>query len=311
MRFLGIHLILLLSWCGLCHAAPGDVSFRVDDAFWRLNGVAESATLDLFIDIDSANDVPAIAWGAVLTISPQPGAVGTVEFSPPAIVGNTPNLSPASTSAFIDFDRDTSGTSYGELGASASELNAFAAYVTPQLGPPPTLDSNGNLMLSDGAGLVSIPITASADAAGDFLIDFEDDPAVTGVVFATGQPEPNDIALHPVGIHTAGLLTIVNPPGDYDHDGLVTGLDFLLWQRGGSPDPLSPGDLAEWEANFGAAAPPMAASTAVPEPTTLIFVLVLVCMAMGGLSRLWCPVRPTDAAPTFTPRGPTPPRGPT
>lgn len=52
------------------------------------------------------------------------------------------------------------------------------------------------------------------------------------------------------------------PYGDHDNDGDVDGGDFLVWQRGESTDPLSAIDLADWRANFGAAA----SSTSVPEP---------------------------------------------
>jgi hypothetical protein len=39
--------------------------------------------------------------------------------------------------------------------------------------------------------------------------------------------------------------------GDFDNDGEVDGADFLAWQRGESPAPLSSGDLADWQANYG------------------------------------------------------------
>ena len=63
-------------------------------------------------------------------------------------------------------------------------------------------------------------------------------------------------------------------PGDFDIDGDVDGFDFLQWQRGESPDPLSQSDLADWEMNYGAVAPLSAASTAVPEPMTWIGLLI-------------------------------------
>jgi hypothetical protein len=57
--------------------------------------------------------------------------------------------------------------------------------------------------------------------------------------------------------------------GDFNGDDLVDGADFLVWQRGGSPSPLSSADLTLWKNNFGttAAAP---AVGAVPEPATLM-----------------------------------------
>ena len=68
--------------------------------------------------------------------------------------------------------------------------------------------------------------------------------------------------------------------GDFDGDGDVDGRDFLAWQRGQSPDPLSAGDLADWQANYGVN-PEITASTAVPEPTTF----VLCFLAIVGFAR--------------------------
>jgi len=66
--------------------------------------------------------------------------------------------------------------------------------------------------------------------------------------------------------------------GDFDQDEDVDGADFLKWQRGELSNPLSAEDLADWQANFGAGGSSVAAaSTAVPEPATLL-------LAMLGLS---------------------------
>jgi len=51
------------------------------------------------------------------------------------------------------------------------------------------------------------------------------------------------------GIFTAQLAVPV--AGDFNGDGIVDGADFLNWQRGESPYPLSQSDLADWEANYG------------------------------------------------------------
>ena len=61
-------------------------------------------------------------------------------------------------------------------------------------------------------------------------------------------------------------------PGDFDEDGDVDGRDFLVWQRGGSPNgvpgvSVSAADLAEWQ---GAYATLTANVGAVPEPSSLL-----------------------------------------
>jgi hypothetical protein len=62
-------------------------------------------------------------------------------------------------------------------------------------------------------------------------------------------------------------------PGDFDKDGDVDGRDFLVWQRGGSPMPLSAGDLATWKANYGNGT--LSAVSAVPEPSTALLLTLL------------------------------------
>ncbi len=72
---------------------------------------------------------------------------------------------------------------------------------------------------------------------------------------------------------------------DFDGNGLVDGLDFLIWQQGlGSGSTQSQGDadgdgdvdnddLVIWENQYGSAPPISAALSTVPEPGTLVLVL--------------------------------------
>jgi hypothetical protein len=83
----------------------------------------------------------------------------------------------------------------------------------------------------------------------------------------TGMGTGNDIVLIGLGSSTAGAS------GDFDGDGDVDGRDFLVWQRGGSPNPLSAGDLAEWQANYNVGG--LASVQAVPEPAGFL----LLCAA--------------------------------
>ena len=65
------------------------------------------------------------------------------------------------------------------------------------------------------------------------------------------------------------LATIVPEPGDFDYDGDIDGYDFLKWQRGETPVPLSPADLAAWTSGFGSnATASLRASLGVPEPAS-------------------------------------------
>jgi len=67
----------------------------------------------------------------------------------------------------------------------------------------------------------------------------------------------------------------------------VDGADFLMWQRGGSPDALSESDLADWKANFGTGSEALTAgSSAVPEPSTGILAWVVLASLLAGRPRL-------------------------
>lgn len=69
--------------------------------------------------------------------------------------------------------------------------------------------------------------------------------------------------------------------GDFDEDGDVDGRDFLCWQRGGSPTPLSTTDLANWQANYGTALLVVPALTGVPEPSASVLVILGLPLAAG------------------------------
>jgi|GEM_PF-5088069 len=67
-----------------------------------------------------------------------------------------------------------------------------------------------------------------------------------------------------LSVENAGL------PGDFDSDGDVDGDDFLKWQRGESPIPLSQSDLNDWQTNYGTVVPPLATVAVVPEPGAVL-----------------------------------------
>jgi CubicO group peptidase (beta-lactamase class C family) len=75
------------------------------------------------------------------------------------------------------------------------------------------------------------------------------------------------------------ILQAVADPGDFNFDGVVDGRDFLAWQRGESPTPLSAGDLVVWQANCCEGATAGLSSSAVPEPA--ISYLITITAACG------------------------------
>lgn len=157
-------------------------------------------------------------------------------------------------------------------------------------------DSSGTIVASqsflESAGFPTLsqgPSISLADLSLDPTLGENWDNAIIGD--SIGSFHPNLIAgatgmipLHDGGdIGSPGSFNGVGgtTPGDFDGDGDVDGVDFLEWQRGNSPNPLSPGDLADWQANYGA--PLLAAVAGVPEPTTL----ALLCLAFVPLSCRW------------------------
>jgi hypothetical protein len=91
-----------------------------------------------------------------------------------------------------------------------------------------------------------------------------------------------------VNIDNVTLEFVSNPttPGDFDEDGDVDGRDFLMWQRGESPNgtlggPVSGLDLVDWQANYGGGGGPLAALAAVPEPGSLMLAGISLAFAFG------------------------------
>ena len=76
------------------------------------------------------------------------------------------------------------------------------------------------------------------------------------------------------------LAALQPAAGDFDDDGDIDGNDFLVWQRGDSPNALSQADLDVWKANFGGGSL-AASSSAVPEPTTCTLALAALCLVMS------------------------------
>jgi T5SS/PEP-CTERM-associated repeat protein len=119
--------------------------------------------------------------------------------------------------------------------------------------------------------------------AGDVFPLLHSDTGLAGVFFNENLPSlrvglawesqrtTNSLSL--MVVESAGLT------GDFDNDGDVDGRDFLVWQRGGSPSPLSAGDLADWQGNYGVGSL-AAASVAVPEPHCAVLMLLGLAIAL-------------------------------
>ncbi|QEG35407.1 hypothetical protein [Bythopirellula goksoeyrii] len=77
---------------------------------------------------------------------------------------------------------------------------------------------------------------------------------------------------------------IVDLTGDFNVDGRVDSGDFLTWQRGNSPNPLTAGDLNTWRANYGNTGS-ISAISSVPEPSSILITMFLASATMLSLGR--------------------------
>lgn len=109
---------------------------------------------------------------------------------------------------------------------------------------------------------------------------------VTMNLFMTGLEATDAINLTAFAQRFAqtGPTTLV---GDFNGDKTVDGADFLRWQRGLSPAPLSQSDLNAWRANFGQSLLALPALSPAPEPSSTLL------LVLGGIGvRLRAPPRP-------------------
>lgn len=99
------------------------------------------------------------------------------------------------------------------------------------------------------------------DVAGDFWLN------VAGQLY-DGALAAGEVAYVGFSISDDALA------GDSSEDGFVDGLDFLAWQRGESPTPLSKRELGLWQVNYGAAGS-VATMPPVPEPATALLTWIM------------------------------------
>jgi hypothetical protein len=89
---------------------------------------------------------------------------------------------------------------------------------------------------------------------------------------------PTSVVLH---VAAGGGL-----PGDFNSDGKVDAGDYVVWRKGGSPNPNSPTDYDTWRANFGnppgAGSGALANGSSVPEPASVLLVMMGLAALAGS-----------------------------
>jgi hypothetical protein len=133
-------------------------------------------------------------------------------------------------------------------------------------------------------------------AGGSLNVLLDDYSPVEGDVFeifsfglATGEFDLNlpelasGLAWDSSELLVSGALSVVAAvaqDGDFDGDGDVDGRDFLMWQRGETNEPHSPTELEQWQNGYNAGQ--LNASTAVPEPSSLMLMMGLLIAGTYG-----------------------------
>ncbi len=107
--------------------------------------------------------------------------------------------------------------------------------------------------------------------------------ATSGSVYASGKAYENGVekfAGERDFVLALSELNLGTPEdGDFDGDGDIDLSDLMLWQRGGSPSPYSPEDLALWRATFGGdGLASEGVITPVPEPCSGLLGLGGACL---------------------------------
>lgn len=157
---------------------------------------------------------------------------------------------------------------HGYAGNGVAEITDWITPTESQIGTSEPLTTNGST--------VSVPLET------EFIESLLGSATHLGILIlgSENQMESSFGSL----LATPAVLKLTIPdPGDFNVDDTVDGLDFLAWQRGESPMPLSASDLAEWEAAY--TTPVVSAVASVPEPGALALVawgVVMVSARRGG-----------------------------
>ncbi|QEG36114.1 beta strand repeat-containing protein [Bythopirellula goksoeyrii] len=257
---------------GMLELKPeGEINVATELKVWGTGTVNFSGgTLDIAtLDVSAAGSTFNMTGGRL--------EVETVE-GDLTVVGGTlaPGESPGLTTITGDFNPQTAATLEIEIGGTMAETEYDV------------LDVTGTAMLDGILNLSFVDLGSGtfAPTAGD-TFEILTAASVLGEFDTVTVPALPGNLVWFVNYAATSVELVSTFAGDFDLDGDVDGRDFLVWQRGGSLIPLSQDDLTAWQTNYGAIAPPLAVSAAVPEPTSLLLVIgaTLCCVYRRCITR--------------------------
>ncbi|MAT67978.1 MAG: hypothetical protein CMJ58_00465 [Planctomycetaceae bacterium] len=226
---------------------------------------------------------------------------GTLAVIGGGVVGNDDgyigNLNRSAGAVTVDGPHST-WTNHGSLwvGREGSGTLVITDYGFVSVGGMLAIDANGDadsfINMSTGG------VLAIAGDADDSLVQFldhiegsdavrywDDDLAEWALLNSGTNGRDYTIRYFDEGDLAGFTLLTVGRIGDFDVDDDVDGSDFLIWQRGGSPHPVSQYELIDWQVNFGTRTPPGPSSATVPEPTGMLLIAVGTTCAASGRRR--------------------------
>jgi autotransporter-associated beta strand protein len=154
-----------------------------------------------------------------------------------------------------NYQQSTGATFAVEL-AGGTALNKLNVTGSAQLG------GDLSVSLSSGFSPQSSDVFSILDASN--LVGQFDNAAAGARVPIAGGAGSFEVNYDYAGDRVTLSNFLAGIAGDFDGDGDVDGRDFLAWQRNPSV-----GNLSDWQTNYGVSAL-MAASTAIPEPGTML-----------------------------------------
>lgn len=284
VSFGAVMAIALVATTPAAQAADGDVSFMIEDQnIFTIpsgfsNGAGTNTSLDVFLQVEGGGDVLAGGFGISLNVT------GPITFNIGPITVD-PNLSAASEDSFVFDTASLSGVAYGNHPAGDSSLGAVAIATGVDL----------NVSVPHGAGLFGAPINIPDGTSGVHTVTFGSNPNVDSLVFV-GVDASGDAFL-PIGTSNDAILTIVpTVTGDHDLNGVVGLGDFNIWFNNfgttnaiftqGENDGngvVGLGDFNNWFNSFGdmpTIPGPSPAASAVPEPSTLLLLVLAAPLAL-------------------------------